>query len=36
MNTFGQWLWLLIWWFLFFAYLVIFFQILSDLFRDTP
>jgi len=34
MNTFGQWLWLLIWWFLFFAYLVIFFQILSDLFRD--
>jgi len=34
MNTFGQWLWLMIWWFLFFAYLVILFQIIGDLFRD--
>ncbi|WP_456846853.1 hypothetical protein [Cellulomonas sp. P5_C6] len=34
MNTFGQWLWLMIWWFLFFVYLVILFQIISDLFRD--
>ena len=34
MDTFGQWLWLMIWWFLFFAYLVILFQIIGDLFRD--
>ncbi|MEZ0446257.1 SHOCT domain-containing protein [Cellulomonas sp. ICMP 17802] len=34
MNSFAQWFWLLIWWFLFFAYLVILFQILGDLFRD--
>lgn len=34
MNTFGQWLWLMIWWFLFFVYLVILFQIIGDLFRD--
>jgi hypothetical protein len=32
--TFWNWVELLIWWFLFFAYLVILFQILSDLFRD--
>jgi len=34
MNSFAQWFWLLIWWFLFFAYLVILFQIIGDLFRD--
>ena len=34
MDTFAQWLWLLIWWFLFFAYLMILFQIIGDLFRD--
>jgi len=34
MDSFAQWFWLLIWWFLFFAYLVILFQILGDLFRD--
>jgi hypothetical protein len=33
-NTFAQWLWLMVWWFLFFAYLIILFQIISDLFRD--
>ena len=32
--TFWNWVELLIWWFLFFAYLVILFQILTDLFRD--
>ena len=35
MNSFAQWFWLLIWWFLFFAYLVILFQIIGDLFRDS-
>ena len=34
MNSFAQWLWLMVWWFLFFAYLIILFQIISDLFRD--
>ena len=34
MDSFWSWFWLLIWWFLFFAYLVILFQILTDLFRD--
>jgi hypothetical protein len=34
MNTFAQWLWLMLWFFLFFVYLVILFQIISDLFRD--
>ena len=34
MDSFMDWFWLLIWWFLFFAYLVILFQILTDLFRD--
>ena len=29
-----SWFWLLVYWFLFFAYLVILFQILGDLFRD--
>ncbi|CAM5786639.1 hypothetical protein [Cellulomonas persica] len=33
--NFWQWVWILLWWFLFFAYLVILFQILSDLFRDS-
>lgn len=34
MDSFWDWFGLLIWWFLFFAYLVILFQILTDLFRD--
>ncbi|WP_029288660.1 SHOCT domain-containing protein [Cellulomonas sp. HZM] len=34
MDSFWDWFWLLIWWFVFFAYLVILFQILGDLFRD--
>ncbi|WP_421735459.1 hypothetical protein [Cellulomonas sp.] len=34
MNSFLDWFWLLVYWFLFFAYLVILFQILGDLFRD--
>ncbi|GEA85689.1 membrane protein [Cellulomonas gelida] len=33
--NFWQWVLILLWWFLFFAYLVILFQILGDLFRDT-
>jgi hypothetical protein len=34
MNSFAQWLWLMVWWFLFIAYLIVLFQIISDLFRD--
>jgi len=34
MNSFSQWFWLLIWWFLFVVYLMILFQIIGDLFRD--
>ncbi|KQR16103.1 SHOCT domain-containing protein [Cellulomonas sp. Leaf334] len=34
MNTLGQWIWMLVWFFLFFVYLVILFQIVGDLFRD--
>lgn len=34
MNTLGQWIWMLVWFFLFFVYLVILFQIIGDLFRD--
>ncbi|MGY4644100.1 SHOCT domain-containing protein [Cellulomonas sp. URHB0016] len=34
MDSFWSWFWLLIWWFVFLAYLVILFQILTDLFRD--
>lgn len=34
MDSFLDWFWLLVYWFLFFAYLVILFQILGDLFRD--
>lgn len=34
MNSFWDWFWLLVWWFCFFAYLMILFQILRDLFRD--
>jgi len=33
--NFWQWVLILLWWFLFFAYLVILFQILGDLFRDS-
>ena len=32
---FWHWVLILLWWFLFFAYLVILFQILGDLFRDS-
>jgi hypothetical protein len=31
---FWHWVLVLLWWFLFFAYLIILFQILGDLFRD--
>ena len=31
---FWDWFWLMVWWFCFFAYLIILFQILTDLFRD--
>ena len=31
---FWDWFWLLVWWFCFFAYLILLFQILGDLFRD--
>lgn len=34
MNSFWDWFWLLVWWFCFFAYLIVLFQILADLFRD--
>jgi hypothetical protein len=34
MDNFWDWFWLMIWWFFFIAYLMIFFQILTDLFRD--
>ena len=34
MDTFGQWLWMMVWFFLFLFYLVILFQIIGDLFRD--
>jgi hypothetical protein len=34
MDSFLDWFWLLVFWFLFFAYLVILFQIIGDLFRD--
>lgn len=34
MNSFWDWFWLMIWWFVFFMYLIILFQIVADLFRD--
>lgn len=34
MDSFWDWFWLLVWWFLFFAYLIVLFQIIGDLFRD--
>lgn len=34
MNDFWDWFWLMVWWFCFFAYLVLLFQIVGDLFRD--
>lgn len=34
MDTLGQWIWMLVWFFLFLVYLVILFQIVGDLFRD--
>ena len=33
MDTFWDWFWLLVWWFVFFMYLVLLFQICADLFR---
>ena len=32
--TFSSYFWLLVWWFLFFAYLMVLFHIIGDLFRD--
>jgi type VI protein secretion system component VasK len=32
--TFSSYFWLLIWWFLFFAYLMVLFHVIGDLFRD--
>lgn len=34
MDSFWDWFWLMMWWFFFIAYLVVFFQIITDLFRD--
>lgn len=34
MDTFWQWFWLMVWWFVFFAYLLLLFHIVADLFRD--
>lgn len=34
MDSFWDWFWLLVWWFVFFMYLVLLFQIIGDLFRD--
>jgi hypothetical protein len=33
-NSFWDWFWLMVWWFVFFMYLIILFQICADLFRD--
>jgi len=33
-NSFMDWFWLMVWWFLFFAFLMVLFQIFGDLFRD--
>ena len=32
---FWDWFWLMVWWFCFFAYLILLFQIIADLFRDS-
>lgn len=34
MNSFWDWFWLMVWWFVFFMYLILLFQIVGDLFRD--
>ena len=34
MNTFWQWFWLLVWSFFFVCYLMVLFQVITDLFRD--
>lgn len=34
MNSFMQWFWLMVWWFAFVMYLIVLFQIVTDLFRD--
>ena len=33
MNSFWDWFWLMVWWFVFFMYLIILFQICADLFE---
>jgi vacuolar-type H+-ATPase subunit I/STV1 len=33
-NSFMQWFWLMVWWFAFVMYLIVLFQIVTDLFRD--
>jgi len=33
-NSFWDWLWLMIWWFLFIAFLMVLFRIFADIFRD--
>ena len=33
MESFWDWFWLMVWWFLFIAYLMVLFQIIIDLFR---
>lgn len=35
MDSFMDWFWLMIWWFAFVMYLVLLFQIIADIFRDT-
>jgi type VI protein secretion system component VasK len=34
MDSFMDWFWLMVWWFVFVMYLVVLFQIIGDLFRD--
>ncbi|MBD8079576.1 SHOCT domain-containing protein [Cellulosimicrobium arenosum] len=34
MDSFWDWLWLMVWWFFFIAYLMLLFYIVADLFRD--
>jgi hypothetical protein len=35
MEGFWDWFWLMVWWFFLVAYLVVLFQVVADLFRDT-
>ena len=34
MNSFWDYFWLMVWWFLFFAFLMVLFRIFADVFRD--